>query len=60
MLGLIVGAALGGWFIQQAYHAGAAPVVTACGTVVDPVIAVLLGITVLAEGIRSACRRPPA
>lgn len=48
---LIVAAALGGWFIQQAYNAGAAPVVTACGTVVDPVVAVLLGITVLAEGV---------
>ena len=49
VLALIVGAVLGGWFIQQAYNVGAAPVVTACGTVVDPVVAVLLGITVLAE-----------
>lgn len=49
VLAVIVGAALGGWFIQQAYNAGAAPVVTACGTVVDPVVAVLLGITVLGE-----------
>lgn len=49
VLALIVGAVLGSWFIQQAYNSGAAPVVTACGTVVDPVVAVLLGITVLGE-----------
>ncbi len=42
--------ALGGWFLQQAYAAGAAAVVTACSTVVDPLIAVLIGITVLGEG----------
>lgn len=41
---------LGGWFVQQAYAAGAAAVVTACSTVVDPLVAVLFGIAVLGEG----------
>jgi hypothetical protein len=42
--------ALGGWFIQQAYAAGAAAVVTACSTVVDPLVAVMFGVLVLGEG----------
>jgi len=40
----------GSWFIQQAYATGAAAVVTACATVVDPLVAVLFGIAVLGEG----------
>jgi drug/metabolite transporter (DMT)-like permease len=47
---MILAVGLGGWFIQQAYAAGAAAVVTACSTVVDPLVAVMFGVLVLGEG----------
>src|SRR5690606_24884458 len=40
----------GGWLVQQAYAAGAPAVVVACLTVVDPIVAVLLGAALLGEG----------
>jgi drug/metabolite transporter (DMT)-like permease len=40
----------GGWLVQQAFAAGAPDVVVACLTVVDPVVAVLLGALTLGEG----------
>ena len=40
----------GGWAIQQAHAAGAPAVVVGCTTVIDPLVAVGLGITMLGEG----------
>jgi drug/metabolite transporter (DMT)-like permease len=47
-----VGAAVlvGGWLVQQAFASGAPEVVIACLTVVDPIVAVLLGAVLLGEG----------
>lgn len=41
---------IGGWIIQQAYASGPAEIVVGCMTVVDPLVAVVFGITVLGEG----------
>lgn len=41
---------LGGWLVQHAYPAGPPEVVVACLTVVDPIVAVLLGAVLLGEG----------
>jgi drug/metabolite transporter (DMT)-like permease len=41
---------LGGWLVQQAYPSGPPEVVVACLTVVDPIVAVLLGALLLGEG----------
>ncbi len=40
----------GGWAIQQAHASGAPAVVVGCTTVVDPLVAVGLGVTMLGEG----------
>lgn len=40
----------GGWFVQQGYASGPPEVVIACLTVVDPIVAVLLGVVLLGEG----------
>lgn len=40
----------GGWLVQQAYASGAPAVVVASLTVVDPIVAVLLGAVLLGEG----------
>lgn len=48
--GIIASMAVGGWLVQHAYHAGAPEVVIACLTVVDPIVAVLLGALLLGEG----------
>jgi hypothetical protein len=40
----------GGWAVQQAHAAGAPAVVVGCLTVIDPLVAVVLGITMLGEG----------
>ena len=47
-----IGAAVlvGGWLVQQAFGAGPPEVVIACLTVVDPIVAVLLGAVLLGEG----------
>ena len=47
-----VGAAVlvGGWLVQQAFASGPPEVVIACLTVVDPIVAVLLGAVLLGEG----------
>jgi uncharacterized membrane protein len=44
--------AVGGWLVQQAYSSGPAEVVLASLTVVDPMIAVVVGLVVLGEGTR--------
>lgn len=50
-------ALLGGdWAIQQAHAAGAAAVVIGCTTVIDPLVAVTLGITMLGEGTTDSTR----
>jgi drug/metabolite transporter (DMT)-like permease len=41
---------VGGWLVQQAYPSGPPEVVVACLTVVDPIVAVLLGAVLLGEG----------
>lgn len=51
MGGLVVlNMAVGGWLVQQAYASGRAEVVLACLTVVDPMVAVLIGLLLLGEG----------
>jgi len=40
----------GGWAAQQAHAAGTPAVVVGCLTVIDPLVAVVLGITMLGEG----------
>lgn len=48
----IVAALLGGaWAVQQAHAAGAPAVVVGCLTVIDPLVAVTLGSTMLGEGV---------
>lgn len=46
----LVNAAAGGWLVQQAYASGPADVVLACLTVIDPMIAVVVGLGLLGEG----------
>lgn len=48
--GAVVAFAVGAWLVQHAYHAGAPEIVIACLTVVDPIVAVLLGAVLLGEG----------
>ncbi|SHK85138.1 hypothetical protein SAMN05443637_11362 [Pseudonocardia thermophila] len=48
--GLVAALLAGGWLVQQAFAAGAPEVVVACMTVVDPIVAVLLGVVLLGEG----------
>lgn len=51
MLAIIVASMLaGGWCVQHAFRAGAPAVVMACLTVVDPLVAVILGVVLLGEG----------
>jgi len=49
-LGITLALAIGGWAVQQAHAAGAPAVVVGCLTVIDPLVAVGLGITMLGEG----------
>lgn len=48
--GIVVAGLVGGWLVQRAYASGPPEVVIACLTVVDPIVAVLLGFSVLGEG----------
>lgn len=50
IVGILVAMITGGWLVQQAYAAGPPEIVIACLTVVDPLVAVVLGLTLLAEG----------
>jgi drug/metabolite transporter (DMT)-like permease len=56
LLGIVVAVLVGAWLVQQAFAAGAPEVVVACLTVVDPIVAVLLGVVLLGEGAAT----PPA
>jgi hypothetical protein len=51
LTGVLAALGVGGWLVQQAYHAGPPEIVIACLTVLDPVVAVLLGALVLSEGM---------
>ena len=52
LAGLIVAALLGGYFVQTAYSVGSPDLVIAGLTVIDPLIAVAIAITVLGEADR--------
>jgi hypothetical protein len=49
VIGVIVAAALGGYFVQNAYSSGPADLVIAGLTVIDPIVAVGIGVIVLQE-----------
>lgn len=49
-IGIALALAGGGWAVQQAHAAGAPAVVVGCLTVIDPLVAVGLGIAMLGEG----------
>ncbi|HEY0815820.1 MAG TPA: hypothetical protein VGE11_21305 [Pseudonocardia sp.] len=49
-IGIALALAVGGWAVQQAHAAGAPAVVVGCMTVIDPLVAVVLGIMILGEG----------
>lgn len=48
--GVVAALLVGGWLVQQAFASGPPEVVVACLTVVDPIVAVLLGVVLLQEG----------
>ena len=50
LTGIGVALLAGGWLVQQAFASGPPEVVIACLTVVDPIVAVLLGAVLLGEG----------
>lgn len=50
LTGIAAALLVGGWLVQQAFASGAPEVVIACLTVVDPIVAVLLGAVLLGEG----------
>jgi len=52
LAGLVVAALLGGYFVQTAYSVGSPDLVIAGLTVIDPLIAVAIAITVLGEADR--------
>ncbi|WFR65987.1 hypothetical protein P9139_12955 [Curtobacterium flaccumfaciens] len=49
IIGVIVAASLGGYFVQNAYSSGSADLVIAGLTVIDPIVAVGIGVIVLEE-----------
>jgi drug/metabolite transporter (DMT)-like permease len=49
VIALVASAALGGYFVQTAYSVGSPDLVIAGLTVIDPLVAVLIGVTVLGE-----------
>ncbi|WIB61622.1 multidrug DMT transporter permease [Curtobacterium sp. MCLR17_007] len=49
IVGVVVAAGLGGYFVQNAYSTGSADLVIAGLTVVDPIVAVGIGVIVLGE-----------
>ncbi|MDM7891602.1 DMT family transporter [Curtobacterium caseinilyticum] len=49
VVGVLVAAALGGYFVQNAYSSGSADLVIAGLTVIDPIVAVGIGVIVLGE-----------
>jgi hypothetical protein len=51
--GIIAAGGLGAYFVQNAYSIGAPDLVIAGLTVVDPMVAVIIGLTVLGEGAQT-------
>jgi hypothetical protein len=49
LVAALLAMALGGWFVQNAYASGPPDLVIAGLTVIDPMVAVTIGIIVLAE-----------
>ncbi|MFS0867520.1 DMT family transporter [Microbacterium sp. 179-B 1A2 NHS] len=49
VVALLVGTALGAYFVQTAYSSGPPDLVIAGLTVVDPIVAIIIGLTVLGE-----------
>ncbi|WP_144794036.1 DMT family transporter [Kocuria palustris] len=49
VIGLLLAAAVGGWLVQSAYASGPPELVMAGLTVVDPMIGVIIGLSVLGE-----------
>ncbi|MFC0437280.1 DMT family transporter [Kutzneria buriramensis] len=47
--GIVVGILVGGWLVQHAYASGPPEVVIGCLTVIDPLVAVGLGVVLLGE-----------
>jgi threonine/homoserine efflux transporter RhtA len=56
VIGIGVAVLVGGWLVQQAFASGPPEVVIACLTVVDPIVAVLLGSTLLGEAAHTPSR----
>ncbi|MFC4949797.1 hypothetical protein [Pseudonocardia sp. GCM10023141] len=54
LVGIAVAVLTGGWLVQQAFTVGAPEVVVACLTVVDPIVAVILGVVLLGEGAHTS------
>ncbi len=50
MIAVVIALAIGIWLVQQAYATGPPEIVLGCLTVLDPGVAVLLGITLMGEG----------
>ena len=53
VFGIVAAVTCGGWLVQQAFASGPPEVVVACLTVVDPIVAVLLGVVLLGEGAQT-------
>jgi hypothetical protein len=49
-IGIALALVVGGWAVQQAHASGSPAVVVGCLTVIDPLVAVVLGIAMLGEG----------
>jgi hypothetical protein len=54
VVALLAAAALGGYFVQTAYSSGPPDLVIAGLTVIDPIVAVCIGVTVLQEAAGAA------
>ncbi|NYI68214.1 multidrug transporter [Spelaeicoccus albus] len=53
-IGIVTASALGTWFVQSAYASGPPELVIAGLTVIDPIVAVVVGAVVLKEGMALA------
>jgi hypothetical protein len=53
LLAIVVAMAVGGWLLQHSYASGPPDLVVACLTVIDPMVAVGLGIGLLGEADRA-------
>jgi hypothetical protein len=54
LLALIGAVSLGAWFVQNAYSSGPPDLVIAGLTVIDPLVAVAIGIVILGEAQQAA------